>query len=243
MKKVVVGIGEGSKYYNYENWIKNEPGVEIIKLSYRLDNINEMDKCDGMILTGGGDINPELYHLPDHLKYIDPNDIENKRDEFEWKIMQHVDKHQKPFLGICRGLQFANVYFGGVLIPDIPSFGKFNHSKFRGEIDRQHSVNIDPNSQLYQITGEENGMVNSAHHQSVDIPGSGLVANALSPDGVIEGIEWREKEGKAFLLLVQWHPERMINQDSALSKKIKESFLNAVREKAGKRSDGLLIRS
>lgn len=230
MKKIVIGISEGSNYHNYESWMKDEPGVEIIKLSYHLDNINEIEKCDGVILTGGGDINPQLYHQPGFMAYTDPNDIDVKRDEFEWKIMQHIDEKQKPLLGICRGLQFANVYFGGVLLPDIPSFGKFNHAKFNEGKDREHTVDIDPNSQLYQIIGEEKGWINSSHHQSVDIPGFNLVANALSPDGIIEGMERKEKEGKAYLLLVQWHPERMANQQSNFVKKIKQSFLNAVRE-------------
>ena len=230
MKKIVIGISEGSNYHNYENWMKDEPCVEIIKLSYQLDNINEIEKCDGVILTGGGDINPQLYHQPGFMAYIDPKDIDMKRDEFEWKIMQHIDEKQKPLLGICRGLQFANVYFGGVLLPDIPSFGKFNHAKFNEGKDREHTVDIDPNSQLYQITGEEKGWINSSHHQSVDIPGFGLVANALSPDGIIEGMERKEREGKAYLMLVQWHPERMANQQSNFVKKIKQSFLDAVRE-------------
>ncbi|MEO6949331.1 MAG: gamma-glutamyl-gamma-aminobutyrate hydrolase family protein [Ginsengibacter sp.] len=234
MKRIVVGIAEGSKYHNYENWIKKEPDVGIIKLSYLLDNINEIDKCDGIILTGGGDINPTLYNRPGYLKYIDPNDVNDKRDAFEWKIMQHIDEKQKPLLGICRGLQFANIYFGGVLIPDIPSFGKFNHSKFEEGKDREHGVNLDRNSHLFQITGEEKGQVNSAHHQSVDMPGVGLVPNALSPDGIIEGMEWKERDRKPYMMLVQWHPERMTNQDSSLSKKIKNSFLDAVRYRSDK---------
>lgn len=231
MKKIVIGISEGSKYHNYENWLKDEPGVEIIKLSYHLNNFNEIEKCDGIILTGGGDINPQLYHQPGFLAYIDPNDIDEKRDEFEWKIMQHVDEKQKPLLGICRGLQFVNVYFGGVLLPDIPSFGKFNHAKFKEGKDREHFVDIDPNSLLYKITGQERGKINSSHHQSVDIPGFGLVVNALSPDGIVEGMERKEQDGKAYMMLVQWHPERMANQESNFVKKIKQNFLDAVREK------------
>jgi len=229
MKKIVIGISEGSKYSNYENWMKDEPAVEVVKLSYLLDNMNEIEKCNGVILSGGCDINPQLYHQPGFLAYSDPKDIDEKRDEFEWKIMQHTEENQKPLLGICRGLQFANVYFGGVLLPDIPSFGKFNHGKFKEGNDREHTVNIDPNSLLYKITGEENGLINSAHHQSVDIPGFGLVANALSPDGIIEGMERKEPEGKSYLMLVQWHPERMANQESPFVRKIKQSFLDAVR--------------
>lgn len=230
MKKIVIGISEGSKYSNYENWMKDEPGVEIVKLSYHLDNINEIEKCNGVILSGGCDINPKLYHQPGFLAYSDPKEIDEKRDEFEWKIIQHTEENQKPLLGICRGLQFVNVYFGGVLLPDIPSFGKFNHGQFNGGADREHTVTIDPNSLLYQITGEETGSINSAHHQSVDIPGYGLVVNALSPDGIVEGMERKEPEGKSYLMLVQWHPERMTNQESSFVKKIKQSFLEAVRE-------------
>jgi putative glutamine amidotransferase len=230
MKNIVIGIAEGSKYFNYENWVKHEPGVEIIKLSYHLDNFNEIDKCDGIMLTGGNDINPRLYNQPDFLMYVDPKDIDEKRDEFEWKIMQHTEENQKPLLGICRGLQFVNVYFGGTLVPDIPAFGKFNHGKFKEGNDREHLVDIDTNSVLYKIMGEETGVINSAHHQSVDMPGFGLVVNALSPDGIIEGMERRDPEGRSYLMLIQWHPERMVNQDSIFAKKVKEDFLNVVRK-------------
>lgn len=231
MKKIVIGIAEGTRYFNYENWMKDEPGVEIIKLSYHLDNFNDIEKCDGIVLTSGCDINPVLYNQPGFIVHCDPKEIDEKRDEFEWKIMQHTEEHQKPLLGICRGLQFVNVYFGGVLLPDIPSYGKYNHIKFKEGNDREHSVDVDANSLLYKITGEEKGLVNSDHHQSVDIPGFGLVVNALSPDGIIEGMERREPEGKSYLMLVQWHPERMADQNSSFVKKIKQSFLDAVRAK------------
>ncbi|MEO8568381.1 MAG: gamma-glutamyl-gamma-aminobutyrate hydrolase family protein [Ginsengibacter sp.] len=229
MKKIVIGIGEGSKYFNYENWIKEEPGIEIIKLSYQENNLNEIEKCQGIMLTGGSDINPRLYNQPDFLTYCDPNDIDEKRDEFEWRIMQHIEENQKPLLGICRGLQFVNVFYGGTLIPDIPAFGKFNHAIIAQDKDRHHLVEIDPNSFLYGLLGEEKGQVNSAHHQGVDMPGFGLVVNAMSPDGIIEGMEKRDSEGRAFLMLVQWHPERMTDQQSVFSKNLKIGFLDAVR--------------
>jgi putative glutamine amidotransferase len=229
MKNIVIGISEGSNYFNYENWIKDEPGVEIIKLSYHLDNFKDIEKCDGIILSGGNDINPRLYNQPDFLAYVDPKDIDEKRDEFEWNIIRHTEEVQKPLLGICRGLQMVNVYFGGTLIPDIPTFGKFNHGKFKEGNDREHLVDIDPNSVLYKIIGKEKGEINSAHHQGADMPGLGLVVNAFSSDGIIEGMERRYPEGKSFLMLVQWHPERMKDKESLFSKKIKDSFIDAVR--------------
>lgn len=230
MRNIVIGISEGSKYFNYEDWLKDEEGVEIIKLSYHLDNFNDIERCDGVLLSGGNDINPRLYNQPDFLMYVDLKDIDEKRDQFEWKIVQHTEENQKPLLGICRGLQFVNVYFGGTLVPDIPAFGKFNHGKFEEGNDRNHEVAIDANSVLYKIIGKEKGEINSAHHQSVDMPGFGLVVNALSPDGIIEGMERRDPQGKSYLMLVQWHPERMIDQRSDFTKNVKLHFLDAVRK-------------
>ncbi|MDQ6761140.1 MAG: gamma-glutamyl-gamma-aminobutyrate hydrolase family protein [Bacteroidota bacterium] len=229
MKKIVIGICEGSKYSNYENWLKEEQGVEIIKLSYHQNNFSDASKCNGILLTGGNDINPRLYNQPEFLSYCDPNDIDEKRDEFEWKIMQHVEEEQKPLLGICRGMHFVNVFFGGTLVPDIPAFGKFNHGKLKDGSDREHAVEIDINSVLYKIIEAQKGMIGSGHHQSIDMPGFGLVANAMSPDGVIEGMERRDAEGRPFLMLIQWHPERMPDTESNFVKNIRQSFLEAVR--------------
>ena len=229
MKNIVIGITDCAKYFHYESWIREQPDVEIIKLSYHENNPGDVERCDGIMLTGGNDINPRLYNQPEYLVYCHQKDIDERRDEFEWKVLQHTEERQLPILGICRGLQFVNVFFGGTLVPDIPAFGKFNHSKFEEGKDRDHLIEIDTNSLLYKITGQEKGEINSAHHQSVDMPGYGLVANAMSPDGVIEGMERIEAKGKSFLLLVQWHPERMTNQGSIFSQNIRRSFLDAVR--------------
>ena len=229
MKNIVIGITDCEKYSNYDRWIQDEPGVEIIKLSYPENNFSDIEKCNGIMLTGGNDINPRLYNQAEYLAYCNPKDIDEKRDEFEWNVLQYAEEKQIPLLGICRGLQLVNIFFGGTLIPDIPAFGKFNHSKFKEGKDRDHLVEIDKNSILYKIVGQEVGEINSAHHQSADMPGNDLVVNALSPDGIIEGMERREADGKSFLMLVQWHPERMTNQESIFSKNIKQSFLDAAR--------------
>jgi putative glutamine amidotransferase len=224
--KVVIGITDCSKFGNYEKWIASE-GAEVIKLSYQDNNLNEIEKCDGIVLSGGEDVHPRFYNKMEYLEYC--HEIDERRDEFEWKVLEMTEARKLPLLGICRGLQMANVFYGGTLIPDIPSFGKFNHSRF-SEKDRYHIIELDPTSDLKKIAGVEKGEINSAHHQSAELVGKGLVTNSISADGIIEGIERQEKTGKPFLHLVQWHPERMSNLENPFSKNIKLSFLEAAKK-------------
>jgi putative glutamine amidotransferase len=227
-KKVTIGITDCSKFPNYENWIAQDPNTEVIKLSPQTNNLSDLSRCDGLILSGGDDVHPRFYKKPEYLDYC--HEIDERRDEFEWKVLEYSQKNSVPLLGICRGLQIANVFFGGTLIPDIPSFGKFNHSKFP-EKDRRHIIEVDPYSELKSIVGETRGEVNSAHHQSTDLVGKGLVANSISPDGIVEGMEFADKKDKPYLMLVQWHPERMTDQQNPFAIRIKESFLTATRNK------------
>jgi putative glutamine amidotransferase len=225
-KKVTIGITDCSKFPNYENWIRQDPDTEVIKLSPDTNNLSDLNKCDAVILSGGDDVHPRYYNKTEYLKYC--HDIDERRDEFEWKVLEFSQKNNLPLLGICRGLQIANVFFGGTLIPDIASFGKFNHSKFP-EKDRRHRVQVDPYSELKNIVGQSEGEVNSAHHQSTELVGKGLIANSISPDGIVEGMEFADKKDKPYLILVQWHPERMTDQNNPFAIKIKESFLNSAR--------------
>jgi putative glutamine amidotransferase len=227
MKKVTIGITDCSKYANYEKWILSEPDTEVIRLSAKSNNLNEIQKCDGVILSGGEDMHPRYYKKPEYLDYC--NEIDEERDAFEWKVLEYTEKNKVPLLGICRGLQVANVFYGGTLVPDIPAFGKFNHSRFTDK-DRYHTIQVDINSDLKKIVGAEKGEINSAHHQSAELVGKGLVANAISEDGIIEGIERRDKDGQPFFQLVQWHPERMTDLQNPFSKNIKIGFLDAVRK-------------
>jgi putative glutamine amidotransferase len=129
-------------------------------------------------------------------------------------------------------MQVANVFFGGTLVPDIQWFGRSDHKKVEEGKDRRHPVWLVENTLLEKISGAKKGEVNSAHHQCVERLGDGLTINAVSPDGIVEGAEWKDKEGLAFLLLVQWHPERMADQDNPLAHNIRDSFLQHIRGSA-----------
>jgi len=228
MKKIIIGVTDCSKYDNYAKWIAQEPDVETLKLSYKDDSFARIEKCHGILLSGGEDVHPTFYDKPEYLPYCYQDDVDEKRDEFELKVLHYTQEKKLPVFGICRGLQIANVFFGGSMIPDIPTFKNANHSKIEGE-DRYHEIETEANSQLRKLTGLEKGEVNSAHHQSVETLGEGLVTSAFSSEGIVEGIERIQPEGKPFLLLVQWHPERMKNQDSVFAKGIRRNFLDQLR--------------
>lgn len=229
MEKKIIGICEGSKYLNYENWLKGSQ-VEIARLGYKHNNLEEVKKCNGIVLTGGDDVSTDLYTGLSKIKYENPEGGDKKRDEFEWKIMDHVEENQKPLLAICRGLQFVNVFYGGSLLPDLPASKKMIHSKLNNGNDRLHSITLDKHSMVYQIIGEEKGIVSSGHHQCVADVAERLKVTAMSPDGVVEAMEKKDNEGKSFFLLIQWHPERTMDKISAFSNNIKQEFLKAVME-------------
>lgn len=223
---MTIGITECGKYENYSNWVAVDQSVEILQLSYRQNTLTDLQKCDAIVLTGGEDINPILYHKPEYQKFCE--DKIDKRDAFEWKVLEYSQNKQVPLLGICRGLQIGNAFFGGTLIPDLITWGKEKHSKVKG-YDLYHNATTMPGSLLREITKSERGEVNSAHHQSADSVGDELMINALSPDGVIEGLERKDKKGKPFLLFVQWHPERMKDQESTFASGIRNEFINTIR--------------
>lgn len=248
-----IGITDcGDKHPIYEKWILSQnslvgtPHLEVIKLGYKFNNLHEIEQCDGIVLTGGEDVHPSLYNRPEFLSLCNPNFMDERRDEFEWKVCEHVFNKQIPVLGICRGLQLVNVFLGGTLIPDIPTAGKENHSKYYEGQDRYHNIEILHDSELSKITNIVFGDVNSAHHQSADIIAKPLKINALSDDRVVEGLEFdtaqlTESNSVAersrshrnhYLMLVQWHPERIINaEQNNFSYKIRQNFVEHIQIK------------
>lgn len=224
-QKLLIGITDGRFYENYANWISANGNVELIRLGYTFNNLSDLGKCNGLFLTGGEDVHPEFYHKTEYKKEFNQHDIDVRRDAFELNLLEQWNKNRIPLLGVCRGQQLFNVFLGGTLIPDLPSFGKFNHSKLP-DGPRYHSVDVDSSSELHNWVGVSSGEITSVHHQSVDRVASGLVANAISPDGVVEGLEWLDKKDTIPLMLVQWHPEMMKNMESPFSKNIRDRFLS-----------------
>lgn len=229
-EKLTIGVSDcGVKFPNYENWLRaHGPEIEVRRLGYRFNNISQADECHAFLLSGGQDVHPKFYGKPEYFELLDPTDIDVARDEFELQLLEIAVKNNKPLLGICRGLQIANVYFGGTLVPDL--FSRMNvagHDKDEDSDDSLHHVTIEPSTHLHQIVHEKSGEVNSAHHQAAEKLGDGLRANAYSKEGIVEGLELRSEPDEPGMMLVQWHPERMRNQQSPFAGNLREWLINA----------------
>jgi putative glutamine amidotransferase len=228
MKPLIkIGITDCVRYAKYENWfLILDKNIEVIKLSYHFNNEKEVETCDGIVLSGGEDMHPKFYSKPEYFPQLSIEDINEKRDDFEFRIIERVLKLNKPVLGICRGLQVMNVYLGGTLVPDIPTcFGLYDHEKING-IDQCHAITVQENSLLHNIASATNGEVNSAHHQAVDQLAKDLAIIAKAEEPIAEALEWKDSHNKSWLLLVQWHPERIPNQQNSFASNIRKAFLN-----------------
>jgi len=178
-----------------------------------------VSRVDGVLLTGGDDINPELYakRLPAKVrKTIAMSPDGGARDLRELLLLYEVFRQRKPLLAICRGHQLLNVALGGTLIADIHSQlpEAMNHARSDKKGEVVHEVQLTGDSLLAKITNKQTMGVNSAHHQAVGRLAGPLRVTARSRDGVIEGMELKAEAKKAlpFLLSVQFHPERMADR-------------------------------
>jgi len=210
-----------SKFHNYLRWIE-EAGISYEILDWEKNNFEDIKECSSLLLTGGADIYPEFYN--DWEEGKNRGDYIPERDGFEFKLLDYALENNYPILGICRGLQVINCKLNGSLINDIETIRGTNHKKISDTRDRIHKVNLNEASLLYNVVKEKNGDVNSSHHQAIDRLGEGLMITAKADDGIIEGIEWAEKENKPFFLAIQWHPERMPDKSSPFSENILHKF-------------------
>ncbi len=155
--------------------------------------------------------------------------VSAERDEFELQVIEQALRLQRPVLGICRGMQLFNVARGGSLFEDLQKTGYQNHRKIGPGVDRLHEIHVRSDTLVRAVVGRDLGIVNSSHHQAVATLGEGLRASAVSPDGVNEAAEWLDQAQLPFVLLVQWHPERMKDSESPFSRGIIDRFLAAVK--------------
>lgn len=209
----------------YVNAISNENGVPIIlpKLVDEAHIKAQIDSIDGLLLTGGDDVDPNLFGEDPHQRL---GHIEAGRDSYEMKLIDHALAQGKPILGICRGAQIMNVHQGGTMYQDIYEQMEneiIGHSQKAAREFPSHEVTIVEGTKLYEIIGEKTIRTNSFHHQANKVLAGNFVISASTSDGVIEGIESIEHE---FFIGLQWHPEDLYDHDKA-SQKIFKAFIKA----------------
>ena len=200
-------------------------------------------RCDGVLLTGGEDVEPRLYdrRMPARLREkarLTPDG--GQRDLRELLVIDEVFRQRKPLLAICRGHQILNIALGGSLVPDLAARfpGGLNHRCMEQRAEVVHEILLRPDSRLAGIVGRRTLGVNSTHHQAVARVAPPLRAVAVSPDAVVEALELKSALAHwlPFLLSVQFHPERLADQHPA-HRDIFKAFIEAasppVRREAG----------
>ena len=229
MPPPIIGITRCSKLSDYVASIE-QTGAQVRVLEVSESPRALVGLLNGVVLTGGGDVDPVLYGEERHQSV---EDAEPGRDEFEIDLARRAVSADLPVLAICRGAQVLNVAAGGTLIQDIPSSvgSDLAHSISQPPNAIAHQVTITPGSRLHAALGaaadgSPSCRVNSRHHQSVGRLGTGLVATATASDGVVEAIEQPEAR---FCLGIQWHPENFWRTGEFRA--LFESFVAAARER------------
>jgi len=189
-----------------------------------------MQKMDGFVFSAGSDVSPETYRE----EYLDkqkwPGDL--YRDRYEYKILDHCMARKAPTLGLCRGVQIINTYFGGSLYQDLQSQGRLQHRDGKKYDQLHHPIRLMEGGYLDSLYGPlENPRVNSVHHQAVREVARDLNIEAVSEDGIVEALSYQDMQ-KHFILAVQWHPEftKTLRGTIIEGKPILDAFLNRVRQ-------------
>jgi putative glutamine amidotransferase len=191
--------------HTYTDSVLRGGGIPVLVLPVKVDFIDSvLDRLDGIVLTGGGDIAPERYGAERDEAVRMVND---ERDEFELALIAKAYERKLPTFAICRGIQVVNVAFGGTLIQDLASHAGAHGHDIAGEgAYKPHSeALVEEGTRLASIIGAGLHGINSIHHQAVENLGDGLVVVASAPDGTVEAIEHEDMAWD--LISVQWHPE------------------------------------
>ena len=204
-----------SKYI--ESLARAGAGMRWVELSDPEQAVQDALTCDGLLLPGGGDMDPKFYGQARIPACSEPNLL---RDAAEPLLLRAFLAADKPVLGICRGIQVMNAVLGGDLYQDIKPFEHLPHNDHWAKV---HTVTVRRGTLLSRILGQDTVLVNSQHHQAVDRVAPGFALAALSEDGIVEAIE---KPDARFCLGVQWHPEWLSDADPAMQG-LFDAFVNA----------------
>lgn len=204
-----------SKYM--ESLARAGAGMRWVELSDPEQAVQDALTCDGLLLPGGGDMDPKFYGQERIPACGEPNLL---RDAAEPLLLRAFLAADKPMLGICRGIQVMNAVLGGDLYQDIKPFEHLPHNDHWAKV---HTVTVRRGTLLSRILGQDTVLVNSQHHQAVDRVAPGFTLAALSEDGIVEAIE---KPDAGFCLGVQWHPEWLSDADPAMQS-LFDAFVNA----------------
>ncbi|MEC7923819.1 MAG: gamma-glutamyl-gamma-aminobutyrate hydrolase family protein [Actinomycetota bacterium] len=186
---------------DYAQGILAAGGIPVF-LSLGVDPALYVERLDGVLMSGGADIEPGRYGAELDPKTFNPEPI---RDEFECSLLEAAYESSLPIAGVCRGLQMINVFSGGSLFQDVPTHAV----RDKPPSTETHTVRMAENSVLEELYGTSRE-VNSLHHQSVDRIGEDLRVSATSEDGGVEGVEHESLP----VVAVQWHPEMLTSRDS-----------------------------
>jgi putative glutamine amidotransferase len=196
-----------------------------------------LNDCDGVMLTGGADVNPEHYGDDERHPALS---IDSARDHYELALTKEAFARNLPILAICRGLQLLNVAAGGTLVQDIPTQFETSLIHRKPELKRSttrlHHVQIKEGSRLADLLRpitDQSGqvVVNSRHHQAVRRVAPGFVVSATAPDGLVEAVE---RSGPGFCIGVQWHPENFWRTGEFRT--LFEGLVTAARQRRNSRS-------
>lgn len=205
-----------SKYM--ESLARAGAGMRWVELNDPEQAVQDALTCDGLLLPGGGDMDPKFYGQERIPACGEPNLLRDAAEPL--LLLRAFLAADKPVLGICRGIQVMNAVLGGDLYQDIKPFEHLPHN---GHWAKVHTVTVRRGTLLSRILGQDTVLVNSQHHQAVDRVAPGFTLAALSEDGIVEAIE---KPDARFCLGVQWHPEWLSDADPAMQS-LFDAFVNA----------------
>ena len=211
-------------FSTYASAIQKAGGIPVILPFYTEENDAKrvLAACDGVLLSGGADIDPKYYGEEILNGTVE---IGRVRDGVEFTVFKLAREAKKPIMAICRGLQVVNVALGGSLYQDLPTQyeSDVKHAQDAPKTEPSHSVNVVKDTPLFSITRSERITGNSFHHQAIKQLGCGLIPMAYADDGIIEAVY---TDDGGYLRAYQWHPERLYDIDEK-TRLIFSDFINA----------------